>query len=565
MSKKFITSALPYVNNQPHLGNIVGSVLGADIYNRYCKKSGIETAFICGTDEYGTATEMEAVKQNIHPREIVEKNRVLHKQVYDWMNCEFDYFGQTSCQEHTKVVQEMFKKCYANGYFEKQELKQFFCETCVQFLADRYVEGVCKLCGYEAARGDQCDKCGRCLKTADLDKPKCVLCTNPPVLKSSEHLFLRLDLLQEMIKTSMDKKKHKWSENAVHIYNEWLEKDLISRCMTRSLKYSWGVPVPVPGFEDKVFYVWFDAVIGYLTFLSQLKGNWEEWLEDAEIVQFMGKDNVFFHAFIFPGILLASNKESPTVDVINSTEYLTFNREKFSKSRNVGIFGMDLVTKDLGSSSLWRFYLTKVRPETKDSDFNIEDFINVVSADLQSNIGNLCQRVLKYISKNTNGKVKIDLIDEEDEKLSDNINKMFSEYKTLMSNLSLRDGLRKAVEISSLVNKYIQDLQGKKEKINRGFQLGYSAIVFLADLLEPFIPEITSKMLSMCNRSPSLFPERFTFIMNAEVNSKIEILFEPLTKQQLINLRSYAKGELSGSVEPVADKAALPDVKSLKL
>lgn len=220
MVKKFIAAALPYVNNRPLVGNFVGSVLGSDVYNRCCKKSGDDTIFIRGTDEYGTATEMEAMKQNLHPSEIVEKNRILHKKVYDWINCDFDFFRQTSCTEHQKLAQKFFKICYENGYFETKDLEQFYCETCSQFLADRYAEGVCNLCGYDGARGDQCDKCGRCLRTNDLSEPKCALCSSTPLIKSSGHLFLRLDSLQEKIKNEMDKRKHNWTENASNIYKE---------------------------------------------------------------------------------------------------------------------------------------------------------------------------------------------------------------------------------------------------------------------------------------------------------------------------------------------------------
>lgn len=539
MAKKFITSALPYVNNQPHLGNIVGSVLGADVYNRYCKKLGDETIFICGTDEYGTATEMAAMKQGVHPEEIVSTNRVLHKQVYDWIGCAFDRFGQTQCPEHTKMVQEIFKKCYDNGYFEIQELEQFYCEKCDQFLADRYVEGVCKFCGYEDARGDQCDKCGKCLRTVDLDAPRCVICTNKPVLRASKHLFLRLDLLQDKIQERMDKKKAKWTDNAINIYNEWTEKGLIARCMTRSLKYNWGVPVPLEGFEDKVFYVWFDAVIGYWTILSQVKKEWSVWLKDAEIIQFMAKDNVFFHSFIFPGILIASDENSPTVEVINSTEYLTFNGEKFSKSRGIGIFGMDLVKKDIGPSSFWRFYLIKRRPETKDSDFNIQDFINVVNADMIGNIGNLCQRVLKYIEKNCKGVVKIDEVDDNDKVLIDGINELYAVYKKAMNRISLRGGLLAAIDISSMINKYVQNLQGRREKMSHGFQVAYSGVVFVAHLLEPFIPEVSKKIFEMCKVDGGKLPDNFSVIQDGKISGEIKILFNALTKQQLDNLLSY--------------------------
>lgn len=564
MGKKFITSALPYVNNQPHLGNIVGSVLGADVYHRYCKKCGDDSILICGTDEYGTATEMEAMKQGVHPRDIVEKNRKLHKQVYDWLNLEFDQFGKTDCEEHIKMTQEVFMKSYENGYFEGQPVSQFYCNKCDQFLADRYVEGECCHCGYSSARGDQCDKCGKCLKAEELKAPKCVLCLGTPVLRETKHLFLRLDRLQEQIKGYFETRKKNWSVNAQHIYEEWIKKDIHPRCMTRLLKYRWGVPVPLEGYEDKVFYVWFDAPIGYLTFLSQAKPDWREWVADAQFVQFMGKDNVPFHAIIFPAMLMsaiggrgaageqggavhdmngegrkADKSTYPIVDVINSTEYLQFNQEKFSKSRGVGIFGMDLVTRDLGSPDVWRFYLMRKRPETKDSDFSTEDFITQVNSDLIANIGNFCNRILKYINKALGGKVEISALDGEDERFVAEIDALYKEYKRLMDRILLRDALGKLLEITSRGNKYLQDLQQNREKMGHGFAMCYSLVVLAGHMLEPFLPGAASRLFSMCKSTGTLFPERFDIIKSAVIEKNIVVLFTPFTDAQLANLRSY--------------------------
>lgn len=571
MGKKFITAALPYVNNQPHLGNIVGSVLGADVYTRYCKKCGDDAVYVCGTDEYGTATEMEAMKQGIHPREIVEKNRKLHKQVYDWLNLKFDSFGNTDCEAHIALTQEFFRKCYDNGYFEHREITQFYCEKCDQFLADRYVEGVCKLCGYSGARGDQCDKCGKCLKPEDLVEPKCALCSSTPAMKKTKHLFLRLDALQEKIKMYFANTKNDWSANARDIYEEWMKKGIHARCMTRLLKYKWGVQVPLEGYEDKVFYVWFDAPIGYFTFLSQIKPAWLDWVSDAKFIQFMGKDNVPFHSIIFPGMIIAAldktvveerigsrNIENlsksvenlninvdcrgayPIVDVINSTEYLQFSGEKFSKSRNVGIFGMDLVTKDLGCADIWRYYLIKRRPEIKDSDFNTEDFISQVTGDLISNLGNFCNRILKYINKNLEGVPAIDALDSDDKKLISDVNRLYDEYKKLIEGISLRDALGKVFEISSCGNRYLQELQRNKAKMKHGYSLCCSLIVFLAYLVDPFMPTASSKMFLLCNASNGNFPAQFDVVKDIKVSEDITVLFTHFTEVQLSNIRGYS-------------------------
>lgn len=543
MGKKLITSALPYVNNQPHLGNIIGSILSGDCYNRYCKKNGEETIFISGTDEYGTATEMEAMKQGVHPNEIVSKNRELHKTVYSWFDCDFDHFGNTTCERHTKIVQNFFKNCYENGYFEEQEIEQFYCNSCEQFLADRFVLGECSFCGDSGAKGDQCDSCGKCLKTLELKNPKCAICNSIPILKISNHLFLRLDLLEEETKNVMKSRIDNWTDNARNIYKYWLDKKLASRCMTRSLKYKWGVPVPLEKYNDKVFYVWFDAVIGYITFLSQAKPEWETWTRDAKIIQFMGKDNVFFHSFIFPGILLASGHKDYIVDVINSTEFLNFNGLKFSKSRGVGIFGMDLVTKDLGISCYWRFYLLRRRPESKDSDFLIKEFEDLIDADLRKNLGNLCQRVLKFLKSKCNSIVNVESLDDEDDIFVADINSLYTEYKSKMEDICLRDALAKALEISSRTNLYIQritDNKENREKLSRGFSIAYSSIVLCSKIFYPFIPKSCVKLSKMCLVDEnSKFPESFEVIRSAKISSEIDILFPELTSVQKTNLNSY--------------------------
>lgn len=539
MGKKFITSALPYVNNQPHLGNIIGSILSGDVYNRYCKKKGDETVFISGTDEYGTATEMEALKTGTTPDAIVSKNRELHQKIYSWFECEFDVFGHTTCDEHTEIVQRIFNQCYDNGYFDVENVDQFYCEKCLQYLADRFIEGECAYCGFSDARGD---KCGKCLRTSEINNPRCSICSQPPIIKNTMHLFLRLDLLQEKIQNVMQKRIENWTENARNIYLEWLDKQLISRCMTRTLKYNWGVKVPLEGFEDKVFYVWFDAVIGYITFLSKAKKDWDEWIKDASVIQFMGKDNVFFHSFIFPGILIASKNENVIVDVISSTEFLNFNGQKFSKSRKIGIFGLDLIEKDMGRPCYWRYYLLKRRPETKDCDFLNKEFKDLINSDLRGNLGNLCQRVLKYINARCNGFVSVDIIEKDEELFVSKINQLYFEYLSLMDNIKMRDGLSKALEISSKANGFIQKLQNdkqNKEKMSNGYSIAYSVIVLLGHLFEPFIPTSSKKIFDMCLIEEKLFPAKFEIIKSAKISQNIEILFEELTTIQTQNLDSF--------------------------
>ncbi|ORD93510.1 SYMC [Enterospora canceri] len=585
----FVTSALPYVNNQPHLGNVIGSLLSADVYARYCRRMGYETLFICGTDEYGTATEMEALKQKCHPLEIVKKNRVKHRQVYDWFGMQFDSYGNTHCEEHGKLVHEIFLKII--DYFSEKDVTMMYCLKCDQYLADRFLSGTCE-CGGEA-HGDQCDTCGKCYENAsELRDLKCVICGNEPGPKTTRHLFLNLDQLQKHVK-KIDTTE--WSENAKQIYQGWIKMDIRPRCMTRSLKHSWGVSVPLKGYEDKVFYVWFDAPIGYLTYLKAIRPL--SWLEGAKWVQFMGKDNVPFHSVMFPSVLYALKeqklrtpekvKERKLIErveraslkkdelemigemksqgvmksegqleldygyVINATEYLTFNKKKFSKSKNVGIFGLDLVEKDLGDATKWRFYLLKRRPETKDADFNTDEFIKIVQNELIANIGNFINRTLKYVESNNVDVYRvISKFNREEEtpfarrviELIDDVNRTNIEYFESMENARLRNGLDKVLEISRIGNKFLQSLQNDKGNMAVGFSFAFCLIKLLAQSFEPFIPDAFVKLeclIELDSRFHLKFEEYFTSESGILLKKKVEIVFNKFTSKQEEELLRY--------------------------
>ena len=540
--KIFVTSALPYVNNQPHLGNIIGSLLSADVYARFLRKEGYDVKFICGTDEYGTATEMAALKQGITPEEIVEKNRKIHKKIYDWFKIKCDYFGQTHCKEHVELVQEIFLKTI--DYFEEENVNMFYCEKCKQFLADRYVEGICK-CG-ATANGDQCDDCGQTFETDSLKDVKCKLCQNEPVKKNQAHLFLRLDLLKKYVEKLSTEG---WSSNAVDIFKNWLKMDVKPRCFTRKLKYNWGVPIPLKKYEDLVFYVWFDAPIGYLTFLKQNIKEYKEWLKGADWVQFMGKDNVPFHSITFPSILYAlkenelkrlktdENREivekieriqikekvsdadeligkiksagyddyEITDEVkldynikISATDYLTYNKRKFSKSKHIGVFGLDLIDGNLGDVDKWRFYLIKRRPEGKDTDFSTEEFIRLVNSELINNIGNFINRTCKFVEKKEvdvyeTQKSFVDGFESQIGQFRNSIEILFGELKEEMERVNLRNGLNKLLEISSTGNKFLQNLQTNKVNMKCGFAVAFDLVILICEIVEIFCPESRKK------------------------------------------------------------------------
>ena len=394
-----ITSALPYVNNVPHLGNLIGAVLSADVFARYSRLRGNNTIYICGTDQYGTASEIKGITEGKHPKVIVDYYHKIHSEIYENFEIDFDHFGGTATPEHTEIVQSIFLDCLNSGFFHKKGSEEFFSKKYKIGLADRFITGTCPFCSYPEAKGDQCDKCGKLLEPEILVNPKCSLSGEAPERRLTEHFFLDLTTLESEVKEFIDRKSvdGKWSSNSTSISEAWIRNGLQPRSMTRDL--TWGVKVPVEGMDNKVFYVWFDAPIGYISITATYTKDWEKWWknpQNVKLFQFMGKDNVPFHTVMFPATLLGTRKEWTMLHHISTTEYLNYENDKFSKSRGIGVFG-DHVKELPFLISCWRYYLLVNRPENSDSAFKWDDFQAKVNEELLKNPGNLCNRVLKYI------------------------------------------------------------------------------------------------------------------------------------------------------------------------
>ncbi|CEG82275.1 Putative Methionine-tRNA ligase (EC:6.1.) [Rhizopus microsporus] len=485
-----ITSALPYVNNVPHLGNIIGSTLSADVFARYCRARGYNTAYFCGTDEYGTATETKALEEGVSCKELCDKYNAIHTEVYKWFDLSFDLFGRTTTDRQTEIVQDMFKKNYANGNVVKESMTQLYCEQCHRFLADRYVEGICPLCQYNDARGDQCDACGKLLNATELVEPRCKLDGNRPILKESNHLFLDLTKLQPAIEETFKQSSTEggWSANGIHITESWLKEGLKPRCITRDLK--WGVPVPLEGYEDKVFYVWFDAPIGYPSITANYTDEWEKWWKNPEQVklyQFMGKDNVPFHSVIFPGVQIGTGEKWTKVNHISTCEYLNYEGGKFSKSRNVGVFGNN--AKETGiPPSVWRYYLLSVRPESSDSMFTWSEFITKNNSELLNNFGNFVNRAIRFIFAKYDGVIpKADFNGQLETDLFKDVNALLKQFVEQMEAVKLRAALA---------------------------------------LVSPFMPATSDSMCRQLNAPARTIPDQFTLdILPGHVLGGAEYLF----------------------------------------
>ncbi|KAJ2697441.1 methionine--tRNA ligase mes1 [Coemansia sp. IMI 203386] len=576
-----ITSALPYVNNVPHLGNIIGSTLSADAFARYSRVRGRNTLYICGTDEYGTTTETKALEEGVSCQALCDKYSALHQQVYEWFNLSFNYFGRTSTAKQTEIVQATFEKCYANGFVSEAEITQLYCETCNRFLADRFVEGICPSCNYDDARGDQCDKCGKLLNANELVEPRCKLDGNRPVLRDSRHLFLDLDQLQprcaEFVKRSSE--AGEWSPNGVRITRNWLNEGLRPRCITRDLK--WGVPVPLKGYEDKVFYVWFDACIGYPSITANYTSEWERWWknpENVKLYQFMGKDNVPFHTVVFPSTQLASGEPWTMLHHIATCEYLNYETGKFSKSRGVGVFGNN--AQDTGvPPDVWRYFLLANRPEKSDTIFTWSDFVSRNNNELLNNVGNLCNRVVKFLDKNTNYAGIMPTADPAriapgadtiDRRLIDDINALLVEYTENMDGVHIKSGLRSAMEISARGNLYLQEsrldntlFSESRAQCDTVIAVATNLIYLLSALLHPFMPDTSACIARQLNAPERLLTDKFELeLQPGHVIGKPEYLFTSIDEKKAEEWRAKYGGKQEASDD--SDKKAKKDKKKAK-
>lgn len=592
-----VTSALPYVNNVPHLGNIIGSTLSADVFARYARTQNRNTLYICGTDEYGTATETKALEDKVTPQALCDKYHALHAEVYQWFQIGFDHFGRTTTPQQTTIAQDIFLKLQKNGYLEERSMTQLYCEHCTRFLADRYVEGTCPRCGYDDARGDQCDKCGQLLDAVELLDPKCKMCKNKPVQRESRHMFLRIDTLQPKTEAWAGKqaKDGKWSSNGAFITDSWFKEGLRPFSLTRDLK--WGVPVPVEGMEDKVLYVWFDAPIGYPSITANYTEDWERWWknpENVQLYQFMGKDNVRFHTVIFPSCLLGSGDDWTLLHHINTTEYLQYEGGKFSKSRNIGVFG-DKAKETKLSPSVWRYYLLATRPESSDSQFIWHDFVTRNNSELLKNLGNFVNRIMTFMKKydgrlpdipagfglrpGTEGALEASVTDEPFSQViaqfAKDVNQILQQYVEFMDVGKLRAGLNTMMALSARGNLLLSDagldnalFSEHRAKCDAVILLATNLIWTLTALVHPFMPETSDQMLAQLNAPPRAIPKHgFALdLLPGHGVGKAAHLFKNIDEKQADVWRAQFGGDASAAEEKPAmsKKAAAKARKALE-
>ena len=465
-----ITAALPYANGLKHIGHLAGAYLPADTYVRYLRAQKRDVAFICGSDEHGTAIPIQAMKEGTTPRAIIDKYHEIIKQNFADLGISFDIYHRTSEPIHHETSQEFFTDLNSRGELEVKESEQYYDEEARTFLADRYIMGTCPVCGYQRAYGDQCENCGSSLSPELLINPHSTLSGKPPVKKSTRHWYLPLDKYEPFLREWILKEhKDDWRSNVLGQCKSWIDGGLQARAVTRDL--DWGVKVPLPEAEGKVLYVWFDAPIGYISATRQWAidtgKDWKPyWYDkDTKLVHFIGKDNIVFHCIIFPIMLKLHGNILP--DNVPANEFMNLEGDKMSTSRNWKLemqdYIDDFIKKENGGTQLadsLRYYLTAIAPETKDSEFTWKGFQDANNSELVSVFGNFVNRAFVLMHKLCKGKVPplyTEILDDADKKLIQDIGEAAKKIEALLEQYKFREALFEVIDLSRKGNRYLQE------------------------------------------------------------------------------------------------------------
>ncbi|MFA6423579.1 MAG: methionine--tRNA ligase [Patescibacteria group bacterium] len=536
-----VAAALPYANNSLHLGH-VAALMGSDIFARYKRQIGNNVLFVSGSDCHGTPISVEAEKRGIEPSEIALKyHEEFKKTLIQGLGFSYDIFSTTTTDIHKKTVQEIFLDLYNKELIYKKTEKLPYCENDKRFLPDRYIEGVCPNCGFGSARGDQCDNCGKLIDPKELKNPKCKICGSTPIFKDSEHFFLKLTALQDKL-SEWVKKSEGWKPNALGFAENFLKNGLQDRAITRDT--TWGIEIPLVGFETKRIYVWFEAVCGYLSASKEWAEKtgdetaWESyWVNNqAKHYYFHGKDNIPFHTIIWPAILIGFDHGLHLPDRIYSTEYLNLEGKQFSKSRHWAVWLPDFL-EDFDPETL-RFYLTLSGPETADADFSWKDYKERINAELIGNFGNFINRTFSIIKQNFDSGVRFpETLNAESEKFIKLAEDSFDIIGNLIEQGKFREAIRALLKIVEYGNKYFNDaepwktVKENKEAAEETLAVCAQIIRAIAILSAPFLPR-TAEKISAQTQDHEL---RWKYPEPKEIFNPIEVspLFKKIEEEEI--------------------------------
>lgn len=548
MEKILITSALPYANGPLHFGHIAGAYLPGDCYARFQRLLGNDTLYICGSDEYGVAITLSAEMAGRTPQQHVDIFHQINQDLFKKLNFSFDHFSRTTWKGHPESVHQYFLDLLKNGFIEARETLQLYSEADNRFLADRYVVGECPKCGFKDARGDECTRCGSSFEATDLKNPRSKLTNAPLVLKNTKHWFILLDKFKDRLIAWIDKKN--WKPNVVNFVKDYI-KDLRARSITRDS--DWGVSIPLPDTEGKVIYVWFDAPIGYISATkewAQLIGNPEKWKDywcdqKTKLVHFIGKDNIPFHAVIFPAMTMGQNQPYKLVDELPANEFLMLEGRQFSKSDGWMIDLEDFFKRYTADQI--RYTLAANAPETSDAEFTWQDFQNRCNGDLGGKYGNFVNRVLVFAKNNCGSQIpQCGKLDDIDQKFLEKVRKLASQAKDNYNSFSLRRASQTMMELAQEGNVYFDAKQPWKAVKNPETKPSMETTIFcclecikiLALISSPIIPETAEKVWKMIGMETSLSCQKWDNVVETSLKSGQhlpvpEILFKRIEEEQI--------------------------------
>lgn len=503
-----LTAALPYANGPLHIGHMAGVYIPADIFARYQRLKGNDVAFICGSDEHGVAVTLKAMKEGLTTQQTVDKYHQIIKQSFEDFGISFDHYSRTSSVVHHQTASEFFKKLHDANQLTTLESEQFFDPVANQFLADRFIQGTCPICGYEHAYGDQCENCGSTLSPQELKNPRSMLSGQAPILKATSHWYLPLDKWEDWLKSYiLEGHKDDWKSNVYGQCKSWIDQGLKPRAVTRDL--DWGVKLPLPDTEGKVLYVWFDAPIGYISatkeWAEQKNKQWEDYWKNpsTELVHFIGKDNIVFHCIIFP-VMLKAHGNFKYADQVPANEFLNLEGQKISTSRNWAVWLHEYLQDLPEKQDVLRYVLTANAPETKDNDFTWKDFQARNNNELLAILGNFVNRILVLSHKYYNGVVPpAEELLPEDLSLFKEIEGFPKRIADSLEKYRFREALGEYMDLARLGNKYLTEQEPwKLQKTNpdRVRTVMYCALQVVANLAvlgEPFLPFTSAKIRQM--------------------------------------------------------------------
>lgn len=568
MAKKYlITSALPYVNGDLHLGHLIGCYLPSDVYARFCRAMGRDVLFICGADEHGTTAIVGAAAENMPVIDYNNKYYKKHLQTVTDFNLSFDLYGRTHTDKQEKLIHELFTRLDEQGLIEERETIQPFSVDDNMFLADRQLVGTCPKCGYENARGDQCDKCSATYEATELINPRSTISNSANIEnRATKNLFFLASKIEETWKKWLAEHAPKWSKSAAAIAQGWANEGLRDTSITRDL--SWGIPVNKPGYENKVFYVWFDAPWGYVSISQAANENWADWWKNPNsyYAQFMGKDNVKFHSVFFPEQQLAMNDNWKTVDMLKGMNFLNFEGGKFSKSQKRGIFLNDAIQEF--PADYWRYALMASAPETDDTDFTIERFADIVNKDLNGMLGNFISRVCKLTAKNFGN--NIPKSGARNLELENELNAKIAELTDALDACEFRKSIAALRGMYAIANEYMTkcepwalikngDIDGAAACLNECFQM----IDLFARVSAPFIPNAAEKIQAIFTQAQDLsWPTKYEHRIADGAEFVVpENLFNRIDNETVAKLiEKYTPKQIDNSPKPVV--AQIVEIKN---